>query len=106
LLVYPAVALALNGVWNLHYLVAATKRAGGRGESASPVTMVMVVAFSFFVFLPAIWTSQAMLQHVRSRLTFELALGSGLMVQYGVDFLLLLALAKVFQRFEASRGVT
>ena len=29
LLAFPAVALGLNGVWNAHYLLAATRRAGG-----------------------------------------------------------------------------
>ena len=54
---FPAVAVALNGVWNLHYLLAATRRAGGKAESASSFTVLMVVALSFLIFYPAGWAA-------------------------------------------------
>src|SRR5207245_10877631 len=63
LLAFPAVALALNAVWNLHYLLAAFRRAGDRTESASPVALVMVVALSFLIFYPAGWMAIEVGQH-------------------------------------------
>jgi hypothetical protein len=33
---YPAVSLALNAVWNLHYLLAAARRIRGGASSTSP----------------------------------------------------------------------
>jgi hypothetical protein len=103
LFAFPAIALALNGVWNLHYLLAATKRAGGKAESASPVTLLMVVALSFLIFYPAGWASLQVGRHTYGRLSEPLAFGAFLAVQYLVDFLLVLTLAKLFQRFEVSR---
>ena len=55
---YPAIALALNSVWNLHYLLSATRRAAGHAQSPSAVGTVMVVALSFLVFVPAVWTAR------------------------------------------------
>ena len=103
LLVFPAIALALNGVWNLHYLLAATRRAGGKAESASPVALLMVVALSFLIFYPAGWTALQVGRHTLGRFSEPLAMGVGLVVQYLVDFLLVLILARLFQRFEVSR---
>jgi hypothetical protein len=100
---FPAIVLALNGVWNLHYLLAATKRAGGKAESASPVALLMVVALSFLIFYPAGWTAVWVGKHTFGRFSEPLAMGVGLAIQYFVDFLLVLALAKLFQRFEVSR---
>ena len=124
---YPAIALALNSVWNLHYLLSATRRAAGHTQSPSAVGTVMVVALSFLVFVPAVWTTRWLarclaekagvvltadglqgLSHADAWLRF-LHLGlplSGawaLGVQYLVDFLLLLALTRLFQRAEVSR---
>jgi hypothetical protein len=103
LLCFPAVALALNGVWNLHYLLAATKRASGRLETTSPVAMMMVVALSFLIFYPAGWTALQVGRHTHGPHSDPLAFGAFLLVQYAVDFLLILTLAKLFQRFEVSR---
>jgi hypothetical protein len=103
LLTFPAVALALNGVWNLHYLLAATRRAGGKAESTSPVGILMVVALSFLVFYPAGWTAVWVGRHTFGRFSEALAFGAGLAVQYFIDFLLVLTLANLFQRFEVSR---
>jgi hypothetical protein len=100
---FPAVALALNAVWNLHYLLAATKRVGGRGESASPVGMVMVVVLSFLIFYPAGWAAVFVGRHTYGWYGAPLAFGTWLAVQYLVDFLLVLMLAKLFQRFEVAR---
>jgi hypothetical protein len=99
-LVYPAVALAVNGVWNLHYLLDATRRAAGSAASSSAVGTLMVVALSFLIFLPAGWTA---VQIFDTNLGFTLGAVGFVAVQYPVDFLLVLALAKLFQRFEASR---
>jgi hypothetical protein len=123
---YPAIALALNSVWNLHYLLSATRRAAGHALSPSAGGTLMVVALSFLVFVPALWTtrflatclseragvaltsdglqglanSEAWLKflHTGIPLTGAGALG----VQYLVDFLLLLALARLFQRADVS----
>jgi len=103
---YPAIALALNGVWNLHYLLSATKRAGGQGQSASAVGTLMVVALSFLIFFPAGWTSVQIGDHFVERggkPGVVLAAGAFLAVQYSIDFMLVLLLAKLFQRFEVSR---
>ena len=105
-LAFPAITLALNGVWNLHYLLAATKRAVGRPGSTSPVGMLMVVVLSFLIFYPAGWTAI----HVGNRFVEAggkpgLMLGgtSFLAVQYAVDLVLVWLLAKLFQHFEVSR---
>jgi len=103
LLGFPAVALALNGVWNLHYLLAASKRAGGKIESTSPVGILIVVALSFLVFFPAGWAALQVGRNLNWRFSELLAIAVWLAVQYLVDFLLLLALTKFFQRFEVSR---
>jgi hypothetical protein len=102
LLGFPAVALALNGVWNLHYLLAATKRAGGKAESASCVTVLMVVALSFLIFYPAGWAAITIGRRVPGPICEPVGFAIWLTVQYAVDFCLLLLLAKLFQRFEVS----
>jgi hypothetical protein len=101
---FPAISLALNSVWNLHYLLAAAKQAEGRPPS-SAVGMVMVVALSFLVFYPAGWTTIKVANHFieDQTLAFTLAGAAGLVVQYSIDLLLLLAMARVFQRVEISR---
>jgi hypothetical protein len=103
---YPAVSLALSAVWNLHYLLAAAKRMQGRASSTSAVGMVTVVALSFLVFYPAGWTTINIANHFIENQTFAftLAAGAGLVVQYAVDLLLVLAMARLFQSFELSRG--
>jgi len=103
IVMFPAIVLALNGVWNLHYLLAATKRAGGKAESASPVALLMVVALSFLIFYPAGWAALQVGRHTFGRFSEPLAFGTGLAIQYLVDFLLVLILARLFQRFEVSR---
>lgn len=103
LLIFPAIVLALNGVWNLHYLLAATKRAGGNAESASPVALLMVVALSFLIFYPAGWAAVVVGKHTIGRYSELLAFTTGLAVQYFVNFLLVLMLARLFQRFEVAR---
>jgi len=102
LLGFPAVALALNGVWNLHYLLAATKRAGGKAESASSITILMVVALSFLIFYPAGWAAVTVGRLMPGPICEPVGFGVWLTVQYAVDFCLLLLLAKLFQRFEVS----
>jgi hypothetical protein len=99
LLTYPAIALALNAVWNLHYLLSATQRAAGKAQSASAVGTLMVVALSFLVFFPAAWVGM----QLGRRFDEKLAFAAGLAVQYLVDFLLVLVLAKLFQRFQVAR---
>ncbi len=127
LFAYPAVALALNLVWNLHYLLSATRRAGGQSQSPSAVGTLMVVVLSFLVFIPALWTMRFIARSFCERAGLLLtgdgfpSVGSGeawlrflpvglpltgagaLGVQYLVNFLLLLALARLFQGVEASR---
>ncbi len=102
LLGFPAVALALNGVWNLHYLLAASKRAGGKAESASSVTVLMVVALSFLIFYPAGWAAVEVGSRVPGPICEPVGISVWLTVQYSVDFCLLLLLAKLFRRFEVS----
>jgi hypothetical protein len=102
LLGFPAVALALNGVWNLHYLLAATRRAGGKAESASSITILMVVALSFLIFYPAGWAAVTLGRLVPGPICEPVGIGVWLIVQYAIDFCLLLLLAKLFQRFEVS----
>jgi hypothetical protein len=106
LLVYPAVALALNGVWNLHYLLSATRRAGGQAQTASAVGSLIVVALSFLIFYPAGWTAVRIGDHfaeLGGKPNIALAGAGFLGVQYLMDFVLVLTLAKLFQRFEVSR---
>jgi hypothetical protein len=103
LLAYPAIALALNTVWNIHYLLAATRRAGGKAQSASAVGTLVVVALSFLVFAPAGWTALHIGNYLTERPGFQFAAGSAVLVQYGVDILLVLLLAKQFDRFEITR---
>jgi hypothetical protein len=106
LLGYPAISLALNAVWNLHYLLAASKSVAGQSSSTSAVGMVMVVALSFLIFFPAGWTTTKIANHLHAseQVLNVLAAGGGLTVQYAVDLLLVLVMARLFQRFEVSRG--
>jgi hypothetical protein len=121
---YPAIALALNSVWNLHYLLSATRGAAGHAQSPSAVGTVMVVVISFLVFIPAVWTTQFLARCLSERAGVALTsdglqglanseawlrflhtgiplTGAGALgVQYLVDFLLLLALARLFRRAE------
>jgi hypothetical protein len=99
----PAIVLALNGVWNLHYLQAAAKRAGGQTHSASAVGTVVIVALSFLIFYPAGWLAVTVGSHIKGRSGVPLGVGTWFTVQYLVDFLLLVLLARLFQRFEVSR---
>ena len=103
LFLFPAIAFAINGVWNLQYLSSATKRAAGKTGSASAVGMVMVVALSFAVFFPAIWTGTRIARHMAGEQADLLALAGATAVQYLVDFLLLLAMTHLFKNFEVSR---
>jgi hypothetical protein len=127
LLAYPAIALALNLVWNLHYFLAATRQAADQKQSASAVGTVMVVVLSFLVFIPGIWTARFLARYLTQQAGVALTsdglqglsnsdawlrflhfgvpiTGAGAVgVQYLVDFLLLLALARLFQRVEVSR---
>ena len=106
LLAYPAVALGLNAIWNLHYLLSATKSFGGQARSASAVGTLMVVALSFLIFFPAGWTAVQIgdcFVDPGGKPRIAPAFAAGLAVQYVVDFLLVLTLAKLFQRFEVSR---
>jgi len=90
LLAYPAIALAVNAVWNLQYLLSATQRASGRGQSASAAGALMIVALSFLIFFPAGWTSGWIFD---LNLGFTVAAAGSLTVQYLVDFILVLTLA-------------
>ena len=103
-LAYPAVALALNSVWNLHYLLTATKRAAGQSGSPSAVGTLLVVGLSFLVFLPAVWCALRLAPRWGPDFGIPIPLATGLAVQYAIDFLAVLLLAKVFERFEVSRG--
>ena len=103
LLSYPAIALALNVVWNFHYLLSATRQAVGRAQSASPVGTLMVVVLSFLVFFPALWTADRLRHFLTGSYGLSIAVGTALAIQFAVDFLLILALAGLFQRFEISR---
>ena len=103
LLAYPAIAMALNAVWNMHYLLAAAKRAGGQSQSTTAVGMVLVVALSFLVFYPAGWTAVRVARHFTDVSSFSWVAGSGVAVQYAVDVLLVLLLARLFERFEVTR---
>jgi len=105
LLAFPAVALALNTVWNLNYLLSAFKRSGNRSESPSPVAMVMVVALSFVIFYPAGWTALQVGRHTFGPSSELFATAAWLTVQYTVDGLLIILLANLFQRFEVARDV-
>ncbi|SPE62910.1 membrane hypothetical protein [Verrucomicrobia bacterium] len=123
---YPAIALALSSVWNLYYLLSATRRAAGHAQSPSAAGTVMVVFVSFLVFVPAVWTARFLARFLSERAGVVLSADSlqglvnfdawlrflhsgiplsgagALGVQYLVDFLLLLALARLFQRAEVS----
>ena len=100
---FPVATLALNGVWNLHYLLAATKRAGGRAHSSSAMGTLMIVALSFFIFYPAGWAAVEVGQHVSRERMNELACATWLAVQTAVDLLLLALLSKLFEHFQVRR---
>lgn len=102
---YPAVALALNVVWNLYYLLSALKRVGP-GSSSTAVGTLMVVALSFLVFYPAGLVTVKVANHfvANPSLGFTLAAGAGLIVQYSIDMGLVLILARFFKSFEVARG--
>ena len=100
-LAYPAVALALNTVWNIHYLVAATQRAAG--QSVSAVGTLMVVALSFMVFYPAGWVALRIGQHLPEHAGIQLPLAAGLLIQYLVDLALLMILARLYHHIEVCR---
>ena len=126
LFAYPAIALAFNTVWNLHYLLSATRQAASKAQSPSAVGTVMVVGLSFLVFVPALWTGRLLARYLSERagvmltsdgmqglanseawlrfLHFGLPLtGVGAVgVQYLVNLLLLLVLARLFHRVEVS----
>jgi hypothetical protein len=103
LLGFPAVSIALNAVWNLHYLLSAFRRAGNQHEPAGPVAMVMVVALSFLIFYPAGWIAIEVGQHTFGPSSELIATAAWLAVQYSVDALLILILANLFQQFEVER---
>jgi len=67
LFAYPAIALTLNSVWNLQYLLSATRRAAGHSQSPSAVGTLMVVVLSFLVFVPAVWTMRFLLRFLCQR---------------------------------------
>jgi hypothetical protein len=102
LLAYPAVTLAVNAIWNLHYLFGATRRANNRAQPASAVGTFMIVALSFLIFYPAGWTAVRLSDWGMS---IAWATAGFLVVQYLVDWILLLMLARFFQRFEVSRDL-
>jgi hypothetical protein len=126
-LAYPAVALALNSVWNLHYLLSAGRRSAGQAESPSAVGTLMVVVLSFLVFLPAMWTMRFITRCVCERAGLVLfasgtddfasadawlrfvhvglpITGAGtLAVQYAVNLVLLLVLARLFRNVQVFR---
>lgn len=99
ILFFPAISLAINGVWNAYYLGAATKRAAGKTEAASAVGMVMMVALSFAVFFPAIFAARYASRHWSDDAAWVAAIA----MQYGVDILLVLAMVYLFKNFEVSR---
>lgn len=103
LLAFPAIALAINGVWNLYYMVFATRRAGGKTESASAAGTLLVVSLSFMVFFPAIWTHFFIVRRVDGPWGRYISGGAALAVLYGIDIVLVLVLARLFERFEVSR---
>ncbi|HTL59664.1 MAG TPA: putative ABC exporter domain-containing protein [Candidatus Limnocylindrales bacterium] len=100
-LAYPAVALALNAVWNIHYLIAATKRAAGQNVSA--VGTLLIVALSFLVFYPAAWATLRIGQLLPHNSGIQLPLLTGLAIQYCIDLGLVLLLARLYNRFEVAR---
>jgi len=102
-LAFPAVVLALNSVWNLHYLIAAAKRAGG--ENVTAVGTLMIVALSFLIFYPAGWTMLWLGHHLGENAGLQVPLAAGVTVQLLIDGLIILVLARLLQRFEVSRDV-
>jgi len=100
---YPVIALALNSVWNLHYLLGARRQAAGGAQSASPVGTLMVVALSFLVFFPAFWTADRLRHYLTGPSGLSITVGTAVAIQLAVDVLLILALAALFQRSEVSR---
>jgi hypothetical protein len=95
---YPAIVLALNTVWNMHYLLAATQRASG--QSVSAVGTLIVVALSYLVFYPAGWTGLRIGHSLPENSGIQLPLAASLLVQYAVDLLLLFILARLYDRIE------
>ncbi|HTL16636.1 MAG TPA: putative ABC exporter domain-containing protein [Patescibacteria group bacterium] len=103
---FPAVALALNSVWNIHYLLAAIRQNTNRSASSSAAGILMVVALSFLVFYPAGWTTIKVANFFAEQnqaVGFTVAAGVGLSIQYAIDLLLIFVLAKLFQNFESPR---
>jgi hypothetical protein len=63
----------------------------------------MVVTLSFLIFYPAGWTALQVGRHTFGSFGELPAIATWLGVQYAVDFILVLMLAKLFQHFEVSR---
>src|SRR5437773_103399 len=97
---YPATTLAVNAVWNLHYLLSAVRRDGIGAQPASAMGTLLVVGLSFLIFYPA---GRAAVWIFDKYSNPTLAAGGFLAVQYSVDFLLVLALARLLGRFDVSR---
>jgi hypothetical protein len=101
-LALPAVVIAINCVWNLHYLLVAAKRAGGRAGATSAVGVLMVVAISFLAFFPAGWVGTTIGRSLNGHVGDVVGVAAGLVTQYGVNVLLILALVALFKRYEIS----
>jgi hypothetical protein len=62
-----------------------------------------VVALSFLIFYPAGWTALRLGRCLPDQSGIQLPLGVALIVQYGIDLVLLVFLAKLYDRVEVSQ---
>ncbi len=93
---YPAVAIAVNAIWNTHYLLSNAHRSG----STTAVGTLVIASLSLLVFFPAGWIAAHLFRQTSSLLW---TVGGFAAVQYAVDLLLIKYVARLFQKTEISR---
>ena len=95
---FPAVSLGVIVVWNLHYLLFANQRFGNSGRPAhrSTVGALFVVGIAFSVFFPSCWLLHSLVHRFEFPGVF--AAFFALVLQVGIDALLVCLLARVYSR--------
>jgi hypothetical protein len=97
---YPAIAIGVSAVWNIHHLLFVSNQscAVGRPNATKAEGALMVLAMAFGVFFPAGFVLKTLSS------TPTLAGSSAIVIQYAVDWCLIIVLAHLFERFEGHRA--
>ena len=96
LLGFPAVAVGVNAVWNLQYLLFATKHSSGVGkpEKRSTFGALFVLGLAFGVFFPSCWLLHQLV--IEQGMSGPMAALISVSIQWLIDGFLLLGLARVY----------